>query len=68
MQKIYSVLDLGLADDLCTACNRTAYWAENWQMRIATNKCLALRITNKTKHETTSADRYMLGGEYLNCP
>ena len=64
--KIYSVLDLGLADDLCTACNRIAYWAENWQMRIATNKCLALRITNKTKHETTSADRYMLGGEYLN--
>jgi hypothetical protein len=35
-------------------------------MRIATNKCFALRITNKTKHETTSADRYMHGGEYLN--
>jgi hypothetical protein len=35
-------------------------------MRVATNKCFALRITNKTKHETMSADRYMLGGEYLN--
>ena len=35
-------------------------------MRIATNKCFALRITNKTKHETPSADRYMLGGEYLD--
>jgi hypothetical protein len=29
-------------------------------------ECLALRIANKTKHETTSADRYMLGGEGFN--
>lgn len=33
---------------------------------IATNNCFALRTTNNTEHETTSADRYMLGGENLN--
>jgi ribonuclease P/MRP protein subunit RPP40 len=64
--KIYSELDSGLSDDLCTACSRVASWAENWQMRLATNKCIALRITNKTNHEDTSVDRYMLGNEYLN--
>jgi hypothetical protein len=31
----YSVLDLGQAGDLYTACNRIVYWAENWQLRIA---------------------------------
>jgi hypothetical protein len=35
-------------------------------MRLATNKCIALRITNKTNHEATSVDRYMLGNEHLN--
>jgi hypothetical protein len=64
--KIYSELDSGLSDDLCTACSRVASWAENWQMRLATNKCIALRITNKTNHEATSVDRYMLGNEHLN--
>jgi hypothetical protein len=34
-------------------------------MCIATNKCFALCITNKTENETSSADRYVLGGEYL---
>lgn len=64
--KIYSVLDAGLSDDLCTACSRITQWAENWQMRLALNKCNVLRITNKTRHETTTAERYMLGGEYLS--
>jgi ribonuclease P/MRP protein subunit RPP40 len=64
--KIYSELDLGLSNDLCTACDRIMSWAENWQMRLATNKCTALRITNKTSHDATSADHYMLGKEHLN--
>jgi hypothetical protein len=64
--KIYSELDSDLSDDLRTACNRVVSWAENWQMRLATNKCIALRITNKTNHEATSVDRYMLGNEHLN--
>jgi hypothetical protein len=66
--KIYSLLDLGLAYDLCTACSRIVYSAENWQMRgllQQTLKCLAMRNINKTKHETTSTDRCMLGGEYF---
>ena len=64
--KIYSELDSGLSDDLRTACSRVVPWAENRQMRLATNKCIALRITNKTNHEVTSVDRCMPGNEHLN--
>jgi hypothetical protein len=56
--EIYGELNSGLSDDLRTACSRVVSWAENWQMRLATNKCIALRITNKTNHEATSVDRY----------
>jgi hypothetical protein len=38
--KIYSELDSGRSDDLRTACNRVVSWAENWQMRLATSKCI----------------------------
>jgi hypothetical protein len=55
-----------LSHDLSSACSRIASWAENWQMRIASNKCIALRITNKVMHVTTSNDRYLLGHEYVN--
>jgi ribonuclease P/MRP protein subunit RPP40 len=65
MQKC-SVLDSGLSRDLNTACSRIASWAENWQMRIASNKCIALRITNKVTHETTFNDRYLLGHAYVD--
>jgi hypothetical protein len=64
--KIYSELDSGLSDDLCTACSSVASWVEKWQMHLATNKCIATRIKIKTNHEATSVDRYMLGNEHLN--
>ena len=32
--KLYSLLDLGLSADLCTACNLIAKWAKTWQMRV----------------------------------
>jgi hypothetical protein len=35
-------------------------------MRIATNKCAALRITKKIKHDATMGNCYSLGGERLN--
>jgi hypothetical protein len=35
-------------------------------MRIASNKCIALRITNKMMHVTASNERYLLGHEYVN--
>lgn len=64
--KMYSVLDSSLSADLRTACNRIVSWSENWQMRLAANKCNALRITNKSGHETTCNDCYILNNECLS--
>jgi hypothetical protein len=65
--KKYNELDLGLSNDLYTACDRIKSWAENWQMRRTTNECTAaLRIINKTSHYATSTDHYILEKEHLN--
>jgi hypothetical protein len=50
---MYSVLYFGLSRDLNIACSRIASWAENWQMRVASNKRIALRKTSKVTLETT---------------
>jgi ribonuclease P/MRP protein subunit RPP40 len=64
--KIYSELDSGLSDNLLIACSRVVSRAENWQKHLATIKCIAQRITNKTRHEVTTVDCYTLENEHLN--
>jgi hypothetical protein len=63
--KMYSLIDYGLSRYLNTACSRIESWAENGQMRLASNKCIAVRITYTWMHETTSNDRCLLGKAYV---
>ena len=44
--KLYSSFAYN-SHDLQVVCNRLAVWAEEWQLRIAYNKCISHRISNR---------------------
>jgi len=60
--KLYSSLAYSSCD-LQVVCDRLAAWAEEWQLRIAYNKCISHRISNRAAADGNSI--YRIGSHVL---
>ena len=60
--KLYSSFAYN-SHDLQVVCDRLAVWAEEWQLRIAYNKCISHRISNRAAADGNSS--YGIGSHVL---
>jgi len=51
------------SNDLQVVCDRLTVWAEEWQLRIAYNKCISHRISNRAGTDGNSG--YRIGSHVL---
>ena len=54
--KLYSSFAYN-SHDLQVVCDRLAVWTEEWQLRIAYNKCISHRISNRAAADGNSSYR-----------